>query len=187
MIGTASALYDSEEGWPELRRAIREAIDGYGDTFIKLADEYSGRQPDGNYPNNEFESGPIIDCLDFSDPRSVNQIRRDADEIVVAAPVFGPYLAYSSLLCKYFDTPSPVVVGITETSAPVIIIGTTGDPATPYEWAKGLAQTLPNSRLLTYVGDGHTGQGRGNGCIDDAVDAYFLSGELPKQGLRCTQ
>jgi pimeloyl-ACP methyl ester carboxylesterase len=187
MIGTASALYDSEEGWPELRRAIREALDGYGDTFLKLADQYSGRQPNGSYPNNEFESGPIIDCLDFADPRSVNQIRKDAAEIAAAAPAFGPYLAYSGLLCKYFDTPAPFTVKKVKTNAPIIIIGTTGDPATPYEWAKGLAQTLPNSRLLTYVGDGHTGQGRGNGCIDDAIDAFYLDGELPAQGLRCTQ
>ncbi len=187
MIGTASALYDSEEGWPELRRAIREALDGYGDTFLKLADQYSGRQPNGSYPNNEFESGPIIDCLDFADPRSVNQIRQDAAEIAAAAPAFGPYLAYSGLLCKYFDTPAPFTVKKVKTNAPIIIIGTTGDPATPYEWAKGLAKTLPNSRLLTYVGDGHTGQGRGNGCIDDAIDAFYLDGELPAQGLRCIQ
>ena len=187
VIGTASALYDSEEGWPELRRAIREALDGYGDTFLKLADQYSGRQPGGKYSNNEYDSGAIIDCLDFADPRSVNQMRQDAAIISAAAPAFGPYLAYSGLICKYFDAPTPVQVRKTKTNAPIIIIGTTGDPATPYEWAQGLAKVLPNSRLLTYVGDGHTGQGRGNGCIDDAIDAFYLDGELPTQGLRCTQ
>jgi pimeloyl-ACP methyl ester carboxylesterase len=187
VIGTASALYDSEEGWPELRRAIREALDGYGDTYLKLADQYSGRQPDGSYSNNEFDSGAIIDCLDFADPRSVNQIRKDAAEIAAAAPAFGPYLAYSGLLCKYFDAPAPVEVTRTKTETPIVIIGTTGDPATPYAWAQGLAKVLPNSRLLTFVGDGHTGQGRGNGCVDDAIDAFYLDGELPAQGLRCTQ
>ena len=187
VIGTASALYDSEEGWPELRRAIREALDGYGNTFLKLFDQYSGRQTNGKYGNNEYDSGAIIDCLDFSDPRSVNQIRQDAAKIAEAAPVFGPYLAYSGLICKYFDAPNPVQVRKTKTNAPIVIIGTTGDPATPYEWAKGLSKVLTNSRLLTYVGDGHTGQGRGNGCIDDAIDAFYLDGELPKQGMRCTQ
>ena len=187
VIGTASALYDSEEGWPELRRAIREALDGYGDTFLKLFDQYSGRQTNGKYGNNEYDSGAIIDCLDFADPRSVNQIRQDAAKISQAAPVFGPYLAYSGLLCKYFDAPTPVQVRKTKTNAPIVIIGTTGDPATPYVWAKGLAKVLTNSRLLTFVGDGHTGQGRGNGCVDDAIDAFYLDGELPAQGLRCTQ
>jgi pimeloyl-ACP methyl ester carboxylesterase len=187
VIGTASALYESGEGWPVLRRAIREAIDGYGDTFIKLADQYSGRQPGGAYSNNEFDSGAIINCLDFKDPRSVNEIRQDAARIEQAAPAFGPYLAYSGLLCKYFDAPAPVVVKKTKTNASIVIIGTTGDPATPYEWAKGLVKILPNSRLITYVGDGHTGQGRGNGCIDDAIDAFYLDGELPTQELRCIQ
>jgi pimeloyl-ACP methyl ester carboxylesterase len=96
-------------------------------------------------------------------------------------------LAYTGLICKYFDAPKPVQVKKTKTNAPIVIIGTTGDPATPYEWAKGLAKVLSNSRLLTYVGDGHTGQGRGNGCVDDAIDAFYLDGELPAQGLRCTQ
>ena len=110
----------------------------------------------------------------------------DAAKIAAAAPVFGPYIAYSGLTCKYFATPAPVEVKKTKTNAPILIIGTTGDPATPYAWAKGLSKLLPNSDLLTFVGDGHTGQGRGNACIDDAVDAYFLRGALPPKNLRCT-
>jgi pimeloyl-ACP methyl ester carboxylesterase len=186
VLGTASALYDSAEGWPELRKAIGEAIAGYGDTYLELADMYTGRQADGTYPNNEFDSGAIIDCLDFKDSRTPAQIRSDAAKVAAAAPVFGPYIAYSGLTCKYFSIPDPVEVVTTKTNAPILIIGTTGDPATPYEWAKGLAGLLPNSRVLTFVGDGHTGQGRGNACIDDAVDAYFLTGALPAAELRCT-
>jgi pimeloyl-ACP methyl ester carboxylesterase len=186
VIGTASALYDSAEGWPELRKALTEAIKGYGDTYLQLADMYTGRSKDGTYPNNEFDSGAIISCLDFADTRTPNQIRADALKVAEAAPVFGPYIGLSGLACKYFKTPQPVVVTKTKTNAPIVIVGTTGDPATPYAWAKGLAKLLPNSDLLTYVGDGHTGQGRGNGCIDDAIDAYFLKGILPSVGLRCT-
>ena len=186
VLGTASALYDSAEGWPELRKAIREALKGYGDTYIELADMYTGRQEDGTYPNNEFDSGAIIDCLDFPDERTPAQIRDAAKEVEAAAPVFGTYIAYSGLTCEYFPTPKPVQVVKTQTNAPIVIIGTTGDPATPYAWAKGLAKLLPNSRLLTFVGDGHTGQGRGNACIDEAVDAYYLTGALPAKDLRCT-
>ena len=186
VLGTASALYDSAEGWPELRRAIREALDGYGDTYLELADLYSGRQEDGTYPTNEFDSGAIIDCLDFKDYRTEARFQSDAAKIAAAAPAFGPYIAYSGLTCKYLKAPRPFKVVKTTTSAPILIIGTTGDPATPYAWAKGLARLLPNSRLLTFVGDGHTGQGRGNACIDDAVDAYFLTGALPAKDLRCT-
>jgi pimeloyl-ACP methyl ester carboxylesterase len=186
VLGTASALYDSAEGWPELRRSIREAIAGYGDTYLELADLYSGRQEDGTYASNEFDSGAIIDCLDFKDNRSEAKFQSDAAKIAKAAPAFGPYIAYSGLTCKYLPAPAPFQVTRTRTNAPIVIIGTTGDPATPYVWAKGLAKLLPNSRLLTFVGDGHTGQGRGNACIDDAVDAYFLTGALPAKDLRCT-
>ena len=185
VLGTASALYDSQDGWPELRKAIAEAIKGYGDTYIGLADMYTGRQKDGTYPNNEFDSGAIIDCLDFADTRSVHQIRVDAAKISAAAPIFGPYIGMSGLTCKYFPTPNPVLVTKTETNATIVIVGTTGDPATPYAWAQGLSKLLPNSELITFVGDGHTGQGRGNGCIDSAVDAFYLDGKLPTAGLRC--
>jgi pimeloyl-ACP methyl ester carboxylesterase len=187
VLGTASALYDSYEGWPELRMAIGEAVKGYADTFLELADMYSGRQEDGTYASNEFDSGAIIDCLDFGDDRSVRQLQRDAVAISAAAPVFGPYIALSGLTCKYFKTPAPVQVAKTTTNATILIIGTTGDPATPYAWAKGLARLLPNSQLLTYVGDGHTAQGRGNACIDDAVDAFYLKGTLPAKELRCSE
>jgi pimeloyl-ACP methyl ester carboxylesterase len=187
VLGTASALYDSYEGWPELRQALKEAVAGYGDTYLALADMYSGRQPDGTYASNEFDSGAIIDCLDFGDDRSIRQMQRDSAVISAAAPVFGPYIALSGLTCKFLTAPPAVQVAKTNTNATIMIIGTTGDPATPYAWAKGLARLLPNSQLLTYVGDGHTAQGRGNACIDDAVDAFYLTGKLPAQDLRCTE
>jgi pimeloyl-ACP methyl ester carboxylesterase len=186
VIGTASALYDSGEGWPELRKALAQALNGYGDLYLELADLYTGRQKDGTYPNNEFDSGAIIDCLDFADARTPQEIRADAEKVAAAAPVFGPYIGLSGLACKYFTTPQPVEVTKTKTNATIVIVGTTGDPATPYAWAKGLAKLLPNSDLLTYVGDGHTGQGRGNACVDDAIDAFYLKGTLPTAGLRCT-
>jgi pimeloyl-ACP methyl ester carboxylesterase len=186
VVGTASALYDSGEGWPQLRKAIGEALKGYGDTYLELADLYTGRQKDGTYPNNEFDSGAIIDCLDFADTRSPQQIRDDAKKVTAAAPIFGPYIGMSGLTCKYFPAAKPTTVTTTKTNAPIVIVGTTGDPATPYAWAQGLSKLLVNSRLLTFVGDGHTGQGRGNGCIDDAIDAYYLKGRLPAAGLRCT-
>ena len=186
VLGTASALYDSYEGWPELRRAFTEALNGYGDTFLELADMYTGRQEDGSYPNNEFDSGAMIDCLDFPESRTINQIRRDGEKIALDAPVFGPYISLSGLTCKYLKAPAPTTIERTDTNATIVIIGTTGDPATPYAWAKGLGRLLTNSQLLTYVGDGHTGQGRGNACIDDAVNDFYLTGALPEKNLRCT-
>jgi pimeloyl-ACP methyl ester carboxylesterase len=184
-LGMAAAFYNSEEGWPRLRIALREIKSGYGDEILKLADQYSGRQKDGSYRSNEFDSGAIIDCLDFSDSRTVADMSADAKKIAERAPVFGPYLAYAGLTCKYLPATSPVVITSISVKAPILIIGTTRDPATPYAWAVGLQKIIANSQLLTLVGDGHTGHNRGSACIDDAVDAYYLRGVLPAQNLRC--
>jgi pimeloyl-ACP methyl ester carboxylesterase len=179
VLGTASAMYDNQTGWPQLRRAIAEARKGYGDIFLKLADEYTGRQNDGSYPNNEFDSGAVIDCLDFNEPRTVQQIRSDAKAFAAEAPLFGPYLAYGGVTCKFFNQDTEVTIEPTATANPVIVIGTTGDPATPYEWSQGLSKLLINSRLISLTGEGHTGQGQGNACVDDQIDDFYLTGKAP--------
>jgi pimeloyl-ACP methyl ester carboxylesterase len=179
VLGTASAMYDNATGWPKLRKAIKEAQNGYGDKFLELADEYTGRQPDGSYPNNEFDSGAVIDCLDVDEPRAVTQIKHDAKSFEEQAPLFGPYLAYGGLTCKYFGQSQEVTISPTKTTNPIVVIGTTGDPATPYEWAQGLNKLLINSELISLTGEGHTGQGQGNACVDDQIDDFYLTGKVP--------
>jgi hypothetical protein len=174
-----ASLDDSETGWPKLRQAIAQAQKGFGDKFLELADEYTGRQSDGGYPNNEFDSGAVIDCLDVDEPRSVSQIQSDADAFVEKAPLFGPYLAYGGLTCKYFGQSQEVTISQTDTNNSIVVIGTTGDPATPYEWAQGLNKLLTNSVLVSLTGEGHTGQGQGNACIDDQIDDFYLTGKVP--------
>jgi pimeloyl-ACP methyl ester carboxylesterase len=173
LLGTASALYDSATGWPKLRAAIKGVKQGKAGKFLELADEYTGRTEDG-YTTNEFDSGAIIDCLDFADNRSVEEMKVDAQAFAKQAPLFGPYLAYGGLVCKYFETPKATEVLPTKIANPIVIIGTTGDPATPYEWAQGLHKILTKSVLISLTGDGHTGQGQGNKCVDGQVDDYFL-------------
>jgi len=179
VLGTASALYDSATGWPDLRKAITEAKKGESKTFLKLADEYTGRLEDGSYRSNEFDSAAIIDCLDFTDARSITEMKMDAQTFTKQAPLFGPYLAYSGLGCKYFDAPTATKIMPTKTVNPIVIIGTTGDPATPYQWAQGLNKILSNSVLISLTGDGHTGQGQGNTCVDSQVDDFYLSNTIP--------
>jgi pimeloyl-ACP methyl ester carboxylesterase len=184
VLGTASAMYDSATGWPKLRKAINEAQNGYGDIFLELADEYTGRQSGGSYPNNEFDSGAVIDCLDVEEPRTIAQIRNDAEVFTEQAPLFGPYLAYGGLTCKFFGQSQEVTIAPTKTINPIVVIGTTGDPATPYEWAQGLNKQLINSVLVSLTGEGHTGQGQGNACIDDQIDDFYIYDVPPKQ-LNC--
>ena len=162
-----------------MRTAIREVKKGKAEKFLKLADEYTGRTEEGDYTANEFDSGAIIDCLDFTDARSVQQMKEDAEVFAEQAPLFGPYLAYGGLVCQYFDAPKATEVVPTKTANPIVIVGTTGDPATPYEWAQGLHEILTNSVLISLTGQGHTGQGQGNACVDGQVDGYYLENKTP--------
>jgi pimeloyl-ACP methyl ester carboxylesterase len=191
VLGTASALYDDVDGWPKLRTAISEALQGYGDTFLDLVDQYTDRSPDGTYASNELDSGAIIDCLDWPDTRTIEETKADAKKFADAAPIFGPYLAYTNIACKYLTPPTKDKLTRTTNkitsidTALVIVIGTTRDPATPYEWSVGLSKIFTSSKLISLNADGHTGQGRGSACVDDAVDAYLLQGKSPKKNLIC--
>jgi pimeloyl-ACP methyl ester carboxylesterase len=187
VIGIASALYDSASGWPALQEAFTESALGNGDTFLKLADQYAGREKDGKYLSNENDALQVIDCLDHPEVSSLAKINEGAIEFARKAPVFGPYLAYSEIICRYFpnlNEITPIKIEKLQTG-PLLIIGTTRDPATPYEWAQSLNKIFQSSVLITLDGDGHTGHGRGSTCVDSVVDRYLLTGVTPKSELFC--
>lgn len=186
VLGVASSLYDRNSGWPQLKVAIAQAKVGNGSTLLSLDDQYTQRNAKGVYVTNETDASFVIDCLDSQKNMSTSAISRDAREFASRAPVFGPYLAYSGLACQFFTGIKATVKPITSiSSAPIVIVGTTRDPATPYAWALDLQKTLLGSRLLTLVGDGHTGYGRGSVCVDDAVNKYFITGLIPRADLTC--
>lgn len=186
VIGVAAALYD-EQSWPLLSQALREAKRGEGYTLLALADYYSDRGPRGRYTTNSIESLYAVSCLDRPVAKDLAAFHAEAQDFAKVAPVFGEFLAWGSIACARWpvppaNTPHPVVA---KGSAPILVVGTTRDPATPYEWAESAAATFDRGRLLTYVGDGHTAYRRGSACIDRAVDRYFLDGTLPAAGTRC--
>ena len=78
--------------------------------------------------------------------------------------------------------PAPIAA---EGAGPIVVVGTTGDPATPYQWSQNLAQQLDDAVLLTFEGNGHTAYGRSGGCVEEPVDAYLLEGTVPEDGLTC--
>lgn len=187
VLGTAYTLYDRATGWPQLRAALKQAFAGNGKSFLALADAYAQRNSDGTYSTNETDAQFVIDCLDWKGPRTTAEIIDEAKVFADKAPVFGPYLAYSGLSCQFFPKltiPSPVIKKIS--TSPILIVGTTRDPATPYSWALDLHNTILNSRLISLDGDGHTGYGHGSSCVDSAVDHYFLTGVPPAHDLACT-
>lgn len=130
-----------------------------------------------------------VNCLDL--PAAYNspaEVERALPQFEKASPVFGRALAWSSLNCAYWPvraTGGPHRIEA-KGAAPIVVVGTTRDPATPYRWARGLASQLSSARLLTYDGDGHTAYGRGSACVDSAINAYLLRGTPPVDGKRCS-
>jgi len=194
VTGTASALYDDVSGWPSLRTAITQALVGDGTTFAELSDTYSGRNEDGTYKNNENDANVVIECLDWYQRQSNDQIKAKAASFSRSAPVFGPYVAYGSITCNLLNQSlnrTPVnaakITQIRNTATPVLVIGTTQDPATPYAWAKALNTYIMGSHLITLEAEGHTGYGRVSACVDDVVDMYLVSGKIQFKNITCNR
>jgi pimeloyl-ACP methyl ester carboxylesterase len=186
VLGIAAALYD-EASWSLLRQALGEALRGNGYTLLALADFYSDRGPTGRYTTNAVEALYAVNCLDRPEATELEAYRAHAAEVSESSPVFGEFIAWGSLPCATWPvppqgTPHPIAA---DGARPILVVGTTRDPATPYSWARSFARQLESGRLLTFVGDGHTAYRRGNACIDEAVDAYLLDGRLPERGQRC--
>jgi pimeloyl-ACP methyl ester carboxylesterase len=183
----AASLYDPEQGWPELTKSLTEAFNGNNPTgLFALADSYNERDDAGHYVSNQTDIAEVISCLDFSDTRSIAALQKDAPNFTKAAPIFGPYLAYSGLPCHFWKASAvtPPLMRNLKTN-PLLIIGTTRDPATPYQWAQGLRKDFLNSTLITLNGDGHTGANRGSSCVDNAMNTYLLTGKVPFKDLIC--
>jgi len=185
--GVIRAMYD-ESSWPQLRDALTAAKKGNGAQLLAMADEYYERDPDGHYGNIMY-ANPAVNCLDlpaaFSSPDAV---KKSLPSFEKTSAVFGRGFAWAALNCGYWPekaTGEPRRIAA-KGAAPILVVGTTRDPATPYAWAQGLAGQLDSARLLTYEGDGHTAYLRGGACINDTIDTYLLKGKAPKDGKVCS-
>lgn len=187
-LGLARAMYD-ESSWDGLTDALRSAEQhSNGTQLFELAMEYADRRDDGSYAGNIMQVISAVNCLDRgSQPQDFAAMQKLGQEFAQQAPTWGPFMVYGSTTCDHWPVPA---TGHPETiaadgSAPIVVVGTTRDPATPYEWAQQLAGQLSSGHLITYDGDGHTAYMRSNQCVDGAVDAYFLKGTVPQDGLKC--
>lgn len=176
--------------WPVLRSGLRKAVRGDGSTLRMLSDLAWDRTGPNRYGSNSTSAFLAIGCWDSPATPGLPGLRRAASEWSRGAPVpaLARALSWGNAPCSQWfgHDPVPPAAASSTTSAPILIVGTTADPATPYAWAQALSRQLPTSRLLTFVGDGHTAYGNGVACIDRAVDAYLVRGALPAPGLRCT-
>src|SRR3954471_6904487 len=169
--------------WTPLLQALTTASQGDGRALLKLADEGNFRNPDGSYGqiNDAF---PAVRCLD-SRASSVRAAERSAEREAKKAPILGP-LSGPDLICPLWPVvPAPKAPRITaKGAAPILVLGTTGDPATPYENAEGMARQLESGVLVTLEGEGHTAYGQ-SACVRSKVQAYLVNGTVPEDGTRC--
>jgi pimeloyl-ACP methyl ester carboxylesterase len=179
-------LYDNST-WPMLTEALRNVLAGNVDDIQYFADLTAGRESDGSYTGNGTAAFSAINCLDYPMDADIPTMRAEAQELAQAAPTIGKYLAYGAVGCQDWKHPVTGKPGAltAEGAPPIVVIGTTGDPATPYAWSQALAEQLSSASLVTYEGHGHTAYGRSNDCIANAVESYFLDGTVPADGLTC--
>ncbi len=185
--GIVVTLYD-DASWPYLTAALAEAItENTGSTLLELANFYLDRTVDGQYLSNSMVAFTAINCLDYPTvERTYDEMVAFADDVAAQAPTFGRDFAMA-VGCEAWPFQSQAERTEIHASgaAPIVVVGTTGDPATPYEWSVALAEQLESGVLITWEGEGHTAYGRSNACVEDAVDAYLVEGTVPQDGLEC--
>ena len=185
--GLIVPLY-ANENWPALTQALDAAMKGDVSLMLRLADLGANRNSNGKYTSNTTFAFSAINCLDYpmtSDPAAM---RAEEQQLRAASPTLGYFFAYGGTNCAnwpYKNVRATPEAAEYTGSAPIVVVGTTGDPATPVEWASALRKQLGNASLLTWKGQGHTAYGRANNCIRDAVDSYLVDGKEPADNTVC--
>ncbi|MFE9397311.1 alpha/beta hydrolase [Streptomyces flavidovirens] len=188
--GIIAQLY-SEDSWPGLTASLRAAENGDGSPLLKYADGYNDRDQQGHY-GTAHHAQRAISCADAKGRVSGDEVRAThLADFRKVSPVFGPYLAWDLAgWCASWPvegehaTPEVAAKG----AAPVLVIGGTGDSATPYEGSLRMVEELGEGVgvQITYEGEGHGAYLNGNGCIARAVDPYFLNGKVPANNTTCS-
>ncbi|MFH9737128.1 alpha/beta hydrolase [Streptomyces roseolus] len=185
--GIAVTLY-AESSWPLLTEALEAAEAGDGSGLLRLADAYNDRDEKGRYAT-QSHSQRAISCADSSERPTAARAKALLPEFRRLSPVFGAFLAWDTAgWCAGWPvegearTPAASAPG----ADPVLVVGTTGDPATPYEGAERMAEELGEGVgvLVTNKGEGHGAYGT-SPCVTRTVDAYLLDGKVPAYGTTC--
>ena len=182
-VAVISSLY-TESGWQKLAKAVDDLQTGNAEGIFDLADQYADRKPDGSY-SNLFDANLAVNCADTDDAPTVEKVRQLQTEWRKKYPLFGAALAVGMLPCTFWPgARDPYPTGAAVGAPPIVVVGTTGDPATPYENTAELAKMLGTGQVLTWEGEGHTAY-PSTPCIVKAVDGYLIDLKVPQEGLRC--
>jgi pimeloyl-ACP methyl ester carboxylesterase len=185
-IALSAPLYSGADGYRTLASALARAQDGDPNGLLSLFNDYVLRDTSGSYAA-EWPAFIAVSCLDgpVLDATEIPAMQARATQ---AAPYFGASNIGLGVPCAYWPVP-PVNRVPTPVSAPdappIVVVGTTGDPATPVAWAAGLARELGTARLVTVEGTTHTSSLDGNPCLDQALTAYLVRLKAPQPDLRC--
>lgn len=188
LTAIVTPLY-SPNSWSYLDELYTATSAGNPWMGLLLADVYYGRT-NGEYEDNSNEAFSAINCLDYPASNDImseiDRMRAEAAELSELAPTIGKYQGYGDVFCASWPAK-----GVTErapvTAAgadPILVVGTTGDPATPYHWSVALAEQLESGVLVTFNGEGHTAYGKST-CVGDVVEQYFLEGAVPSADPQC--
>jgi pimeloyl-ACP methyl ester carboxylesterase len=189
VTGIVVSLY-SKTAWPGLTSALKAAEDGDGSELLALANLYNERDASGRY-GTTTHSQRVISCLDDKRRPTAQETKRLLPAFEKISPVFGPFLGWDTAgwchdwpVAGQYESPEVSAPG----AAPILVVGNTGDPATPYEGARRMADELGEGVgvMLTWKGEGHGAYGSGSDCVDSAVNAYLLAGTTPKDGRVCS-
>lgn len=186
LTGVLATLY-SREFWQYLDLALYQVDNGDGRLLLSFADQYNRRHSDGTYDNLFNGAYDSQWCLDRPVPSDVAAYDRLAAKFIAASALFGAYSVYSNLQCAYWPAkPTYHQTPLTAPGAPpILLIGGTNDPATPYSEAQAVNRVLTGSVLLTRSGEGHTSYDTST-CSHSYEDAYLLNLTLPPPGTVCS-
>ncbi|MGP3982661.1 alpha/beta hydrolase [Streptomyces sp. KR80] len=189
LIGIVAPLY-SRSTWSYLTQGLQQAInERKGDLLLTMADSYNGRDERGHYATQNH-SQRAISCADSKQRPTVAEIKKQLPTFRKASPVFGDFLAWDLAgwcagwpVAGAWDDPEVNADG----AGPILVVGTTGDPATPYEGAARMADELGKGVgvRITYEGEGHGAYTSGSKCVAQTVNAYLLEGKIPQDGTVC--
>ncbi|MEU1196049.1 alpha/beta hydrolase [Streptomyces sp. NPDC005813] len=186
--GIAQALY-SKDFWEYLTEGLEQAYDGDGKVLMLLSDSMNGRNANGQY-SNLVPANISINCADDKPRYTPDFVVSRLPQFRAASPLFGDYLAWGMVSCTDWavagaaDHPNVAAAG----AAPILVVGNTGDPATPYEGARKMVEALGKGVgvELTYKGQGHGAYDSKNKCVQGAVNGYLLEGTIPPAGTVCS-
>jgi pimeloyl-ACP methyl ester carboxylesterase len=177
------AMY-GEYYWDELSEALAAAQDGDGEGLLTLYDSFYQRRQDGTW-GNELEAFTTITCMDDAERRSVEEDDALVPEYLEVAPRFKPNTT-GGYQCTFWPRSIDPRMEITGAGVgpPIVVVGTTGDPATPLSSSRAMADTLEDGRLVVVDADQHTGY-KVNDCIDDIIHGYLIDLEVPDDETEC--